>query len=54
MTGFNALRDLEIGATLIAGGWALNRWASRLPTPATESLSDEPLLTSGNDDDESS
>jgi hypothetical protein len=36
MTGFNAIRDLEIGAALIAGGWALNRWASRMPQPATE------------------
>jgi hypothetical protein len=54
MTGFNALRDLEIGATLIAGGWALNRWASRLSEPATESASDVPLQASGSDDDASS
>jgi hypothetical protein len=33
-TGFNMLRDVEIGATMIIGGWALNRWASRLPEPA--------------------
>jgi hypothetical protein len=40
MTGFNALRDLEIGASMIAGGWALNRWASRTPKPAVEGAVD--------------
>jgi hypothetical protein len=28
-TGLNIQRDAEIGAALIAGGWALHHWASR-------------------------
>jgi hypothetical protein len=32
-TGLNIQRDTEIGAALIAGGWALHHWASRTPTP---------------------
>jgi hypothetical protein len=31
-TGLNLQRDTEIGAALIAGGWALQHWASRTPT----------------------
>jgi hypothetical protein len=36
-TGFNLQRDAEIGAALIAGGWAMQYWSSRTqkerPTP---------------------
>jgi hypothetical protein len=36
-TGLNLQRDVEIGAALIAGGWAMQYWASRIekerPTP---------------------
>jgi len=28
-TGLNIQRDTEVGAALIAGGWALQHWASR-------------------------
>jgi hypothetical protein len=34
MTGLNIKRDAEIGATLVAGGWAMQRWASRTPKVA--------------------
>ena len=40
-TGMDILRDAEIGAALIAGGWAIHRWASRKPTPATETEAHE-------------
>ena len=32
-TGFNLQRDVEVGAALIAGGWAMKHWASRTSTP---------------------
>ena len=32
-TGLNIQRDAEVGAALVAGGWALHHWASRTPTP---------------------
>jgi hypothetical protein len=32
-TGLNIERDTEIGAALIAGGWAMHHWASRTATP---------------------
>jgi hypothetical protein len=32
-TGLNIQRDAEIGAALVAGGWAMHHWASRTPTP---------------------
>lgn len=35
-TGLNIQRDAEIGAALIAGGWAMHHWASRAPKPAAE------------------
>jgi hypothetical protein len=35
-TGLDIQRDAEIGAALIAGGWAMRRWASRTPKPAVE------------------
>jgi hypothetical protein len=28
-TGLNLQRDAEIGAALVAGGWAMKYWASR-------------------------
>jgi predicted phage tail protein len=33
-TGLNIQRDAEVGAALIAGGWALHHWASRAPASA--------------------
>ncbi|HWD55302.1 MAG TPA: hypothetical protein VG346_09265 [Acidimicrobiales bacterium] len=33
-TGIDIQRDAEIGAALIAGGWAMHHWASRAPKPA--------------------
>jgi hypothetical protein len=35
-TGLNIQRDAEIGAALIAGGWAMHHWASRTPKLANE------------------
>lgn len=37
-TGIDIQRDAEIGAALVAGGWAMHHWASRTPKPATEAL----------------
>jgi hypothetical protein len=34
-TGLDLQRDAEIGAAMIAVGWALHRWASRSPKVAT-------------------
>jgi hypothetical protein len=34
-TGLDLERDAEIGAAMIAVGWALHRWASRSPEVAT-------------------
>ena len=34
-TGLDLERDAEIGAAMIAVGWALHRWASRAPEVAT-------------------
>lgn len=33
-TGLNIQRDAEVGAALVAGGWAMQHWASRAPKPA--------------------
>jgi hypothetical protein len=33
-TGLNIQRDAEVGAAMIAGGWAMQHWASRAPKPA--------------------
>jgi hypothetical protein len=30
-TGLNIQRDAEVGAALVAGGWAMQHWASRAP-----------------------
>ena len=35
-TGIDIQRDAEIGAALIAGGWAMHHWASRTPKAATD------------------
>ena len=35
-TGVDLQRDAEIGAALIAGGWAMHHWASRRPNAASE------------------
>jgi hypothetical protein len=35
-TGLNIQRDAEVGAALVAGGWAMQHWASRTPRPAVE------------------
>jgi hypothetical protein len=32
-TGLNIERDTQVGAALIAGGWALQHWASRASSP---------------------
>jgi hypothetical protein len=37
-TGLNIQRDAEVGAALIAGGWAMKHWASRTPKPAVEGI----------------
>ncbi|HEX4176686.1 MAG TPA: hypothetical protein VHY81_12280 [Acidimicrobiales bacterium] len=39
-TGIDIQRDAEIGAALIAGGWAMHHWASRTPKPAIDALTD--------------
>ena len=31
-TGLDIQRDAEVGAALVAGGWAMHHWASRTPT----------------------
>jgi len=33
-TGLNIQRDAEVGAALVAGGWAMQHWASRTLKPA--------------------
>jgi hypothetical protein len=33
-TGLDIQRDAEVGAALVAGGWAMQHWASRTPKPA--------------------
>jgi hypothetical protein len=32
-TGLNIQRDAEVGAALVAGGWAMQHWASRASKP---------------------
>jgi len=39
-TGLNIQRDTEVGAALVAGGWAMQHWASRTPKPAGTGPSD--------------
>ncbi len=35
-TGDDLRREAEIGAALVAGGWTMQRWASRRANPMTE------------------
>jgi hypothetical protein len=46
-TGIDIKRDAEIGAALVAGGWAMHHWASRAPKPVAEvheaGSSDQPI-----------
>ena len=35
-TGLDIKRDAAIGGALIAGGWAMQHWASRTPKPAAD------------------
>ncbi|MGO8824900.1 MAG: hypothetical protein ACLQU9_06620 [Acidimicrobiales bacterium] len=35
-TGLDIKRDAEVGAALIAGGWAMQHWASRTPKVAAD------------------
>jgi hypothetical protein len=46
-TGIDLLRDAEIGAALIAGGWAMHHWASRTPQPATETVNETEARQAG-------
>ena len=39
-TGVDIQRDAAVGAALIAGGWAMQRWASRAAKPAAAGISD--------------
>lgn len=39
-TGIDIQRDAEIGAALVAGGWAMHHWASRTPKPATQTATE--------------
>jgi hypothetical protein len=33
-TGIDIKRDVEVGAAMVAGGWAMHKWASRTPKVA--------------------
>jgi hypothetical protein len=37
-TGLNIERDAAVGAALVAGGWAMQHWASRLPRGAASGV----------------
>ena len=39
-TGVDIKRDAELGAALVAGGWAMSHWASRKPKLATEAATE--------------
>jgi hypothetical protein len=41
-TGLNIERDAAVGGALIAGGWAMQHWASRGPRPAGSGVSGAP------------
>jgi len=41
-TGLDIKRDAEIGAALVASGWAMQHWASRTPTLAAGGVTDAP------------
>jgi hypothetical protein len=34
LTGVDVKRDAEVGAAMVAGGWAMHKWASRVPKAA--------------------
>jgi hypothetical protein len=40
MTGLDIKRDAELGAAMVAGGWAMHRWASRMPKGAVAAAGD--------------
>lgn len=46
-TGLNIQRDAEVGAALLAGGWAMHHWASRASTSASTSTSRPPARGPG-------
>jgi pilus assembly protein FimV len=48
-TGLNIQRDAEIGAALIAGGWAMQHWASRTPKLAADGPTDAPEVGGASD-----
>jgi hypothetical protein len=39
-TGLDIQRDAEVGAAMVAGGWAMQHWASRMPKRAGAGSSD--------------
>ncbi len=39
-TGIDIQRDAELGAALVAGGWAMKHWASRSVKPVAAGISD--------------
>jgi hypothetical protein len=41
-TGLDIQRDAEVGAAMVAGGWAMQHWASRMPKRAGAGSSDGP------------
>ncbi len=48
-TGLNIQRDAEVGAALVAGGWAMQHWASRAVKPAAAGTSDAHQAESAGD-----
>ena len=48
-TGLDIKRDAEIGGALVAGGWAMQHWASRTPTPAADGPTEAPEAGSAGD-----
>ena len=48
-TGLDIQRDAEVGAALIAGGWAMQHWASRAVKPAAADISDAHQAESAGD-----
>jgi hypothetical protein len=41
-TGLDIQRDAEVGAAMVAGGWAMQHWASRMPKRAGTGSPDGP------------
>jgi hypothetical protein len=46
-TGLNIQRDAEVGAALLAGGWAMHHWTSRTSTSTSTSTSTPPARGPG-------